>query len=136
MKYCYECGRITAGEPRYCQFCGRTYDVKLCPRRHENPRFAEVCSQCGSRELSSPQPKVSPVWKVMEFLARMMVALLIVYVLLSFVYGLATTPQTGDALIALGLLLGALFILWTMLPDWFKRLVRRSLGKGGRHEDR
>ena len=73
MKYCYECGRMTGGEPRYCQFCGRTYDVKLCPRRHENPRFAEVCSQCGSRELSTPQPKVSPVWRVLEFLARVMV---------------------------------------------------------------
>jgi hypothetical protein len=136
MKYCYECGRMTAGEPRYCQFCGRTYDVKLCPRRHENPRFAEVCSQCGSRELSTPQPKVSPVWRVLEFFARVMVGLLIVYVVLSFVYGLVTTPETGDALMALGLLLVALFILWTMLPDWFKRLIRRSMGKGGRHEDR
>jgi hypothetical protein len=136
MKYCYECGRMTAGAPRYCQFCGRTYDVKLCPRRHENPRFAEVCSQCGSRELSVPQPKVSPVWRVLEFLARVIVGLLIVYVVLSFVYGLVTTPQTGNALMALGLLLCALFVLWAMLPDWFKRLVRRSMGKGGRHEDR
>jgi len=136
MKYCYECGRITAGEPRYCQFCGRTYDVKLCPRRHENPRFAEVCSQCGSRELSTPQPKVSPVWKVMEFLSRVMVGLLIAYVVLSFVYGMVTTPRTSDALMALGLLICALFVLWTMLPDWFKRLVRRSMGKGGHREDR
>ena len=31
MKYCYQCGRMTAGEPLYCQLCGRTYDVKLCP---------------------------------------------------------------------------------------------------------
>ena len=136
MKYCYECGRMTGGEPRYCQFCGRTYDVKLCPRRHENPRFAEVCSQCGSRELSTPQPKVSPVWRVLEFLARVMVGLLIVYVVLSFLYGIATTPQTGNALMALGLLLCALVVLWAMLPDWFKRLVWRSMGKGGRHEDR
>lgn len=136
MKYCYECGRMTAGEARYCQFCGRTYDVKLCPRRHENPRFAEVCSQCGSRELSVPQPKVSLVWRVLEFLARVLVGLLIVYVVLSFLYGIATSPQTGNALMALGLLLGALFILLTMLPDWFKRFVRRSMGKGGRHEDR
>jgi RNA polymerase subunit RPABC4/transcription elongation factor Spt4 len=136
MKYCYECGRITAGEPRYCQFCGRTYDVKLCPRRHENPRFAEVCSQCGSRELSTPQPKVSSLWKVIEFLVRVLVGLLIVYVVLSFVYGLVTTPRTGDALMALGLLLCALFVLSAMLPDWFKRLVRKSLGKGGHREDR
>lgn len=136
MKYCYECGRITAGEPRYCQFCGRTYNVKLCPRRHENPRHAEVCSQCGSRELSTPQPKVSFLWRAMELLARVMVGALVVYVLLAFAYGMVATPRTGNALIVLGLLLGALFILWAMLPNWFKRLVRRSMGKGGRHEDR
>ena len=136
MKYCYECGRMTAGEARYCQFCGRTYDVKLCPRRHENPRFAEVCSQCGSRELSTPQPKVPFLSKVMEFVARVIVGLLIAYVMVSFVYGMLTTPRTGNALVALALLLGILFFLWTMLPDWFKRIVRRSLGKGGRHEDR
>ena len=110
--------------------------MKLCPRRHENPRFAEVCSQCGSRELSSPQPKVSFLWRVAEFFARAMVGLLIVFVFLSFLYGVLASPRTGDALMALGLLLGALFVLWTMLPDWFRRLVRRSMGKGGRREDR
>jgi hypothetical protein len=136
MKYCYECGRMTAGEPRYCQFCGRTYDVKLCPRRHENPRFAEVCSECGSRELSTPQPKVSFVWHALGFLARVTVGVLIAYVLLIFVYELFATPRTSDALTALGLLLGALLILWAMLPDWFRSFVRRSLGKGRRNEDR
>jgi 4-hydroxybenzoate polyprenyltransferase len=69
-------------------------------------------------------------------MARALVGLLIAYVVLSFVYGMLTTPETGNALMALALLLGILFFLWTMLPDWFKRLVRRTLGKGGRHEDR
>jgi hypothetical protein len=136
MKYCYECGRITAGEPRYCQFCGRTYDVKLCPRRHENPRFAEVCSQCGSRELSTPQPKVSVLWKIAEFFVRGLLGLLVVYVVLSFIYGLLSSPETGNALLAFLLLLVPLVILWSMVPDWCKRLVRRALGKGGHREDR
>lgn len=136
MKYCYECGRMTAGAPRYCQFCGMTYDVKLCPRRHENPRFAEVCSQCGSRELSTPQPKVSSLWRVMEFLARVLIGLLVVYVLLSFLYGMFTTPRVADALVALALLLAALLILWGMVPSWFKSLVRKSLGKGGHRDNR
>lgn len=136
MKYCYECGRITAGEPRYCQFCGRTYDVKLCPRRHENPRYAEVCSQCGSRELSTPQPKVSVLWKVAEVFVRAVVGLLVVYVVLSFLYGMVSTPQTSNALLALVFLLVPLLILWGLVPDSFKRLVRRSLGKGGHREDR
>ena len=58
MTYCYNCGHMTAGEPLFCGKCGRTYDVKLCPRLHPNPRGAEVCARCGSRELSTPQPKI------------------------------------------------------------------------------
>ena len=136
MKYCYECGRLTGGDPRYCQFCGRSYDVKLCPRRHENPRFAEVCSQCGSRELSTPQPKVSVLWKIAEFFLRGLVGLLIVYVVLSFIDAMLSSPETGNALLALVLLLVPLAILWGMVPDWLRKLVRKALGKGGRHEDR
>jgi hypothetical protein len=72
MKYCYECGHVTAGEPLFCQFCGHTYDVKLCPRMHANPRFAEVCSQCGSRDFSIPQPKVSLAWRIGAVLVRIL----------------------------------------------------------------
>src|SRR5215472_12922424 len=61
MKYCFNCNRITPGAPLFCNYCGRSYDVKLCPRRHANPRTAEACSQCGSRDLSTPQPR-RPIW--------------------------------------------------------------------------
>ena len=61
MRYCNQCHRITPGEPLFCNFCGRSYDFKLCPHRHPNPRNAEICSQCGSRELSTPHPRV-PLW--------------------------------------------------------------------------
>jgi len=37
MKYCYQCGKLTNGDPAFCNHCGRSYDVKLCPRMHQNP---------------------------------------------------------------------------------------------------
>ena len=65
MRYCNQCHRITPGEPLFCNLCGRSYDFKLCPHRHPNPRNAEVCSECGSplnesSQTSSalPQPAV------------------------------------------------------------------------------
>src|SRR5579863_8271734 len=61
MKYCFNCNRLTPGEPLFCNICGCSYDWKLCPRRHKNPRTAEACSQCGSRDLSTPQPR-RPAW--------------------------------------------------------------------------
>ena len=130
MKYCFECGRMTAGEPLFCNFCGRSYDVKLCPRHHVNPRVADVCSQCGSRELSTPHPKVSPLWKVAAFFLKVLVGLSLLYialaVLLAALQGIVSSPQFLNVLVPLGILVGLLWWIWSQIPDWMKKLVRRS----------
>ena len=124
MKYCYQCGKLTAGEPLYCGTCGRTYDVKLCPRQHANPRGAEVCSKCGSRELSTPQPEVPIGLRLLALLVRLGLGLLLFYVSLSLLVALIGSPQVQQLLIAFGLLLGVLWGLWTQLPDWFREALR------------
>jgi RNA polymerase subunit RPABC4/transcription elongation factor Spt4 len=135
MKYCYHCGRLTSGEPPFCQFCGRSYNVKLCPRQHANPRFADVCSQCGSRELSTPQPKVSPWWKVLEFLLRILFGIVLVYLSLSLLVTLLRSPMVQAGLLALGFLLLVLWALWIMLPEWFRKFVHtRVMRKERKHE--
>ena len=130
MKYCFSCGRITAGEPRFCNSCGRSYDVKLCPRMHANPRFADVCSQCGSRELSTPQPRVSPWWHVLGFLIRMVLGVLLVCLslalLVSTIQEMLRSPQVLAGTVALGLLLAALWFLWALIPHWLRKLIFRS----------
>ncbi len=136
MKHCYQCGRMTAGEPLFCGSCGRTFDVKLCPRLHANPRSAEVCSQCGSRELSTPQPRVSLWWKVLEFLVKVVFGVFLVYLTIAGFVALIRTPQFQEALIVFGILIGLLWWLWSeLLPEWFRKLVRRSLRrKEQKHE--
>lgn len=140
MKHCYECGRMTPGEPLYCNFCGRSYDVKLCPRHHPNPRIAEICSRCGSRELSTPQPKVSVWWRILEWLARVVLGALLA--LLSLAVAAATlrelldTPEAQGAILILGVLLGLLWWLWSQLPEWFRKLVRRSFERRRRNDER
>src|SRR5271169_1531111 len=94
MKYCYQCGRMTDGEPLFCNFCGRSYDVKLCPRLHVNPRFADACSRCGSRDLSTPQPKVPLLWHLAGLLMYLMAGVLLadisIPVLLGFIRDVST----------------------------------------------
>jgi len=124
MKYCYQCGKLTAGEPLYCATCGRTYDVKLCPRQHVNPRGAEVCSKCGSRELSTPQPKIPMSLRLLALLARLGLGLLLFYVTLCLVIALVRSPQVQRALVAFGMLLSVLWWLWSKLPDWFQEAIR------------
>jgi uncharacterized membrane protein YvbJ len=136
MKFCYQCGRMTAGEPLFCSSCGRSYDVKLCPRLHANRRCAEVCSQCGSRELSTPQPRISIWWKVLEFLAKVFFGVLLVYLSLAGFVALVKTPQFQHALFVFGILIGLLWWLWSLLPEFFQKIVRRSLTRKERRHER
>lgn len=118
----------------FCNRCGRSYDVKLCPRLHPNPRSAEVCSKCGSRELSTPQPKVPAMWKLIAILLRLFVGLLLLYITLSFLIALAKTAQVQQAAVCIGLMLVALWILWSKLPEWLQELIRSTVTR--RRKDR
>jgi hypothetical protein len=134
MKYCYQCGKMTADEPLYCGTCGRTYDVKLCPRSHVNPRGAEVCSKCGSRELSTPQPKVPMSLRLLALLARLGLGLLLFYASLSLVVDLLRTREVQQVLVVFGMLLSGLWWIWSKLPDWFQEAIR-SFWKNRRQND-
>ena len=135
MKYCYQCGKMTAGEPLYCGTCGRTYDVKLCPRQHVNPRGAEVCSKCGSRELSTPQPRIPMVYRLLAILVRLALGLLLFYATLELLIGLVSSPEVQRALVAFGLLLAVLWWLWSKLPDWFQEALRTLFIKRRQRDD-
>jgi hypothetical protein len=134
MKYCYQCGKITPGEPLYCNHCGRSYDVKLCPRLHQNSRGAEVCSKCGSRELSTPQPKIPMSWRLLAILARLGLGLLLLYASLSLLITLLRTPAFQQFLVLAGFLLSGLWWLWSKLPDWLQQAIR-ALWKWKEHQD-
>jgi hypothetical protein len=134
MKYCYHCGKMTAGEPLYCSSCGRTYDVKLCPRHHVNPRGVTVCSQCGSRELSTPQPMIPMYLRLLAILARLGLGLLLLYASLALLVALVRSPQVHAFLIACGILLGVLWALWRKLPDWFQEAIR-EFWRSRSHDD-
>ena len=136
MKFCYECGKASAGDPLFCTKCGRTYGVRLCPRLHRNSRYAKVCSQCGSHELSQPEPAVSFWWKVLEFLLRVGFGVLLVYLTLAGVAALLQMREVQGGLIVFGILVGLLWWLWSLLPEWIRKLVSRSLKRKERSDER
>lgn len=136
MKVCYECGRITPGEPLFCNFCGRSYDVKLCPSRHPNPRIAEVCSQCGSRDFSTPQPKVSLWWKFLTWLTRLLLGILLGCLTVLLILTALLRPEVQHALLGLGILLAVLWWMWSQLPNWFRKLIRKAFERKRRREER
>jgi antibiotic biosynthesis monooxygenase (ABM) superfamily enzyme len=136
MKYCYACGKVTSGKPFYCSSCGRSYDVKLCPRRHVSPRFVEVCSQCGSRDLSTPQPKIPFVWKALAFVLRVLLSILFALVILAVVLAVLRTPVGQVLFLLLVLLVAMLCALWFMLPQWFRSFIHWLLKRREHRDDK
>jgi len=124
MRYCNECGHMTEGEPLFCNSCGRSYDVRLCPRLHENPRGAECCSQCGSRELSTPQPKIPASWQLLAILIRLGLGLLLFYATLKLIVALLLTPVFQMLLVYFGIMLAGLWALYRKLPEWMQDALR------------
>ena len=108
----------------FCNHCGRSYDVKLCPRLHQNPRGAEVCAKCGSHELSTPQPKIPMSWRLLAIVARLGLGLLLFYASLCLILALFRTPAVQNAMVVFGLLLAGLWWLWSKLPDWLQEALR------------
>ena len=139
MKYCFNCNRITPGEPLFCNFCGRSYDVKLCPRRHVNPRTAEACSRCGSRDLSTPQPRrppwVTPLGFVVSILPGAFLSIASAVVLLAAIIGISQHPEMIFSLVLLAVPFGIFWAMWSEIPAWFRTLIYKLLRRRReRHE--
>lgn len=138
MRYCNQCHRITVGEPLFCNFCGCSYDCKLCPHRHPNPRTAEVCSQCGSRELSMPHPHVSFWFNCLFVLLSVLPGAILLLVSVLFLIGLIQTLLTNQQLLLqamlMGLSIGFVWWLYMRLPRFLRRWLSKLLGRGGGNE--
>jgi Flp pilus assembly protein TadB len=122
----------------FCNFCGRSYDFKLCPSRHPNPRNAEVCNQCGSRELSTPQPRV-PLWLVpmvalLSVLPGLLLAGVTVLFLIALVNALVHSPQALFQLMLIGLMLSFLWYLYMHLPAFLRRFLSRLFHRSKRDD--
>lgn len=141
MRYCHNCHKVTTGEPLFCHSCGLTYDAKLCPARHINPRWATVCSQCGSRDLSTPAPR-APWWlKPLLLTASLLPGIVLVLLLVLAVVGVFREVMANQAiqgqLVAAILVLALFWWLYLQLPhviqNMFRSLWRRPKKERDRH---
>jgi hypothetical protein len=140
MKYCYQCNRVTIGEPLFCNFCGRSYNVKLCPRLHPNPRNAESCSQCGSRDLSAPQPRI-PFWApILQFFLSLVPGLILTVLSIVVVALLVTELLNHSDMLFAGVLLlmavGTLWWAWAQIPIWLRKAIYRMLKRKREGDER
>src|SRR6266581_8576933 len=135
VKFCFHCGRDTVGEPLFCNFCGRSYDVKLCPRLHSNPRGTRICSKCGSTELSTPQPQV-PFWARIALVLIMLIpgillSLISIVLVIFFFYRFFLSHDMPLGLVATGSVLVVLWWGWTQIPVYFRKTIHRWFHRYG-----
>lgn len=128
MRYCHNCHKVTTGEPLFCHACGSTYDAKLCPARHLNPCWATVCSQCGSRDLSTPAPHVPLSLRLLLLLASLLpgfvLLLLLVLAASAVIHAVLTNQAVQAQLFVLLLILALLWWLWLQLPHVVQNMFR------------
>lgn len=116
MRYCSNCGRMTPGSARFCNGCGRSYDDKFCPRLHQNGRDALICSTCGSRELTTPQPKTSLFVRyllpLLHYSAGLLLLILSVAFLAVYVSALIVQSELSWQFMVVSLTLGLAWLLY------------------------
>jgi RNA polymerase subunit RPABC4/transcription elongation factor Spt4 len=139
MRLCFSCNRITTGDPLFCNHCGRSYDLKLCKRLHPNSRSAEVCSQCGSRELSIPQPRapwyLRPLLLLLAPLPGLILWVGTVAFFFLFLRVLVTDQRLLFPMMLVGLMIGILWFIYVNLPSPAKKgarwIARKAINRGG-----
>lgn len=117
MKYCRSCKYVTLGSARFCNKCGRSYDVRLCPKLHPNSVSATSCSECGSRELSTPQSAVSMLTRGLTTVALVIgMALLAgtIFYLYEYLRALLVSPEPPLRLMFVGVAIGLAWLLLVM----------------------
>lgn len=118
MRYCAFCKRINPGQPVHCQYCGRTFGVRICRRcRQANPREALVCRKCGSAELSETASPL-PSWMVF-------IKVLFWIFILTLIIGII---RSLELLLPLFVIIGLLGLGFFFIPPVIRKLLKRIFG--------
>jgi len=109
----------------------------LCPRLHANPRGAQVCTQCGSRDLSEPQPPTSLTSRWWRVGLGLWLEVCSLVVLAAFVQTIAANRPLQLQLVIVLLFLALCWAAYLQLPAWVRRAVgwvwRRVKNHGRTH---
>lgn len=132
MRRCTQCFRFHAGAPTFCAHCGRSFNVRICPRGHRSSRHVQYCAECGSAELSTPAPPATLLHHLSGFVlygfASVVAIVVLGVVVLSALRAVDWQALSGP-LVSLMLMLGILYWTTTLIPGPIKRIAR-TLGSG------
>src|SRR5262249_47309720 len=119
MRYCPNCKRLNFRRPVICMYCGRTWNVRLCPRGHVNRFDANFCGQCGNTELTDTSGP-SPIWiRTIKWISYLVALIAIIYFVPPLV---GTVSRDLIRLLPLFILISIIFI-WFLPPSVGRTLM-------------
>lgn len=120
MKRCRTCFHATAGDPLFCPSCGGSYDKRVCTKGHASPRSAKACGECGSRELSHPQPRrrfvAAAGFALLKTIAGAALLVGTIAYAIAFAVAMINDPNRLLSRMLVGLGLGLLWLLFIFIP--------------------
>lgn len=124
MRYCANCKRLNMGEPVFCQYCGRSFNVRICRScGHMNPTDALACRKCGRTNLSEPSGDHS-ILPLIKFLIKIICWPLAILLALQFIKAILMNLQAVAPLV---IMVGLFALAYSFLPEIVKKLIRRIL---------
>jgi hypothetical protein len=105
------------GKPRYCRFCRRSFNIKLCPASHPNIRGTSFCELCGSPDLSVPQPRLSGAIHLAYILGVFVLMAASFIYILYFARALLSDPDALLKPMLIGALLGLVWLGVIVVTD-------------------
>ena len=135
MRYCPHCRRLSPGYPVICNYCGRTWYVRLCPRGHENPSNAQYCGACGSTDLS--ETAGSKPWTIYFIKILIVIFMCIIIISIGKLFFDSLKDETSAVLvpfiISIVLLVSVYFFAISIAPQPIKKvflILNRVLSNG------
>jgi len=129
MRRCTACFRFHPGNPTFCSRCGRSFDFRICPRGHINPREAQYCSECGTADLSTPAPPASFLYRltglVLYVLSGVTIGVVVIALVLGLLYSIDWDALKGP-LVALVIMLAVLYWTTTLVPGPVKKVGKAA----------
>lgn len=121
MKYCAHCKRLNLGQPIFCQFCGHSFDIRICRGcGHPNPPDALSCRRCGRTNLSEPSGR-SSIWPLFFKILFWPVVIIMAF---SLIKAMLANLQAFAPLI---IMVGLFALAYSFLPEIVKKLIRGML---------
>src|SRR5262249_32271714 len=81
------------------------------------------------------QPKVPALWRLLAWLTRTLAGMILGCLTILFILTALLRPEVQPALFGFAILLAVFWFIWSQLPTWFRKLVKKAFDRRKRSHE-